>query len=34
MYVNALANGKAAGGKPADMSLLTVTMNKLHADVP
>ena len=34
MYVNALANGNAAGGKPADMFLLTVTMSKLHADVP
>jgi len=34
MYVNALANGIAAGGKPADMFLLTVTMSKLHADVP
>jgi hypothetical protein len=34
MYVNALANGNAAGGKPADMFLLTVTMSKFHADVP
>jgi hypothetical protein len=34
MYVNALANGIAAGGKPADMFLLTVTMSKLHAGDP
>jgi hypothetical protein len=34
MQVNMLANGIAAGGKPADMFLLTVTMSKLHADVP
>ncbi len=34
MSVNVLANGIAAGGKPADMFLLTMTMRKMHADVP